>query len=100
MLPTAGWGLDIARHANLQLALSSYTTPRPSELCCRNTSVFGVALCRNKGLLVLAETLVECLSGGSNDGRLAGQAPALQSWLDGTADVPQVLSAAFAANKP
>lgn len=55
-------------------------------------------VCRNNGLLVLAESLVECLSGGSSDAsaRLAGQVPALQSWLDGVADVPQVSCAGCA----
>lgn len=35
---------------------------------------------------------MELLGGGGDGsgGRLAGQAPALQSWLDGVADVPQV----------
>lgn len=49
--------------------------------------------CRTNGLLLLAETLVECLSGGGSDSsaQLAGQVPVLQSWLDGIAQVSQVL---------
>lgn len=42
----------------------------------------------------MAETLVDLLGGGAGGdgggGRLAGQAPALQSWLDGVSVVVQV----------
>ncbi len=67
------------------------SSARRSSLRCH---ACGVSRCprprRHRALVPLAEALAELLAGSGGGVQLAGQAPAIRSWLDGLADVSQV----------